>query len=67
MTLDLLLVTVDALAQDIIRLDQQYAHLDAERKAMRVALGTQGQELEHTRNLFRSRIDGLTAKLRDKM
>ena len=60
-------VAVDELAQEILHFDQQCEHVNAEREAMRVALFTQGHHLENATNLFRSRIDGPTAKLRDKM
>ena len=61
------MVTVDELAQEITRLDRQCTHINAKREAMRIALATQGQELENTANLLRSRIDGLTPELRAKM
>ena len=55
------------LAQELIRLDQQCAHLNTEREAMRIAVATHGQELEITAKLFRSRIGGLTPERRAKM
>ena len=46
------MVTVHEIAQEITRLDEQFAHLNTEREALRVASVAQGQESRTQRICF---------------
>ena len=49
--------TIDGLAQAMFRFDQQYARLHAEGQARRIAVATQGQELESIREANARRLE----------